>query len=122
MPIRKNIHFYISIPVVLVVALVYGFHPGLLFEISPNSSDEHNVYKAIMGLYLAFVSFWFWTLFYPNYWRTATISNVLFMLGLAFGRLLSFIFDGWPSVLFMVGFLGELTLALYGCYLLKKSN
>lgn len=118
----QHLHFYISIPIVIVVALVYGFQPNLLFDIHPNSIDEHNIFKAIMGMYLAFASFWCLALIQKNYWKAATISNILFMLGLAFGRLISFAIDGIPSPLLLLGCLGELILAFYGYYLLKNKD
>jgi hypothetical protein len=118
----QNLHFYISIPIVITVAFTYGFQPNWLFDIQPNSIDEHNVYKAIMGIYLAFASFWCLALVQKYYWKAATISNILFMCGLAIGRLISFAFDGIPSLLLCLGCLGELTLAFYGFYLLKKSK
>jgi Domain of unknown function (DUF4345) len=118
----QHLHLYISIPVVIGVALVYGFQPQLLFNIQPNSVDEHNVYKAVMGIYLTFAFFWWYGLVRHQYWKAASISNVLFMLGLALGRLVSFAIDGIPSNVLFVGFFGELVLAVYGMYQLKKSN
>lgn len=103
----------------MAVAIIYGFQPNLLFDIQLNSTDEYDMYKATMGLYLAFTSFWLYALFYKDYWRTATISNVLFMFGLVIGRLISLVIDGMPSALFVFGFFGELVLAIYGIYLLK---
>lgn len=120
--IAQNIHLYISIPIVTSVGLVYGFQPNILFEIQPNSIDEHNVYKAIMGLYLAFAMLWSVALVQKQYWKTATISNIIFMLGLAIGRLVGFAIDGIPSKVLFLGFFGEVTLALYGVYQLKKAN
>lgn len=118
----RNLHFYISIPVVATVALVYAFEPNVLFDIQPNTTDEHNVYKAIMGLYLAFASFWGLALVQNQYWRVATLSNMIFMLGLSLGRFVSFATDGLPSPLLLLGSLGELTLAAYAAYLLRKNN
>lgn len=120
--IIQNLHFYISIPIVVAVALIYGFQPNLLFDIQPNSIDEHNVYKAIMGMYLAFASFWSLALVQKHYWKAATISNMLFMVGLALGRLMSFVIDGIPSSLLLFGCFGEIIIAFYGYYLLKKSK
>lgn len=120
--IIQNLHFYISIPIVIAVALVYGFQPDLLFDIQPISTDEHNVYKAIMGMYLAFAFFWSLALIQKQHWKAATISNILFMIGLALGRLISFVIDGIPSSVLLFGCFGELILAFYGYYQLKKSN
>jgi hypothetical protein len=112
--LSKNIHLLLSVSIVIPLAFVYGFSPNYLFDIQINSSDEANVFKAIMGIYLAFASFWIIGIVKPNYWRAATISNILFMLGLAFGRIVSLICDGMPSSLLIYGTIGELVLAIYG--------
>ena len=119
---RQNLHLYISISVVTTAALVYGFQPDLLFEVSVQTTDESNIYKAIMGLYLCFAAFWVIGLKQTSYWKAATISNMLFMLGLASGRLIGFVIDGMPSAVLLLGTVGELTLALYAYSQLKKAN
>jgi hypothetical protein len=119
---RQNLHLYISIPVVAVAALVYGFQPDFLFEMSAQTIDESNIYKAIMGLYLCFAAFWCIGLKQTSYWKAATISNMLFMLGLGLGRLISFTTDGFPSLVLLLGTIGELTLAVYAYSQLKKAN
>jgi hypothetical protein len=119
---RHNLHLYISIPVVTVAALVYGFQPDLLFEVSSQTTDESNIYKAIMGLYLCLAAFWVIGLKHASYRKAATLSNMLFMFGLASGRLISFAVDGIPSIVLLLGTLGELTLAVYAYGQLKKSN
>lgn len=119
---RLNLHLFISIPVVTTAALVYGFQPDLLFEVSVQTTDESNIYKAIMGLYLCFATFWIIGLKQTSYWKAATISNMLFMLGLASGRLISFVIDGMPSAVLLLGTLGELIIAVYAYRQLKKAN
>lgn len=119
---RLNLHLFISIPVVTTAALVYGFQPDLLFEVSVQTTDESNIYKAIMGLYLCFAAFWVIGLKQTSYWKAATISNMLFMLGLASGRLISFVIDGMPSAVLLLGTLGELIIAVYAYRQLKKAN
>jgi Domain of unknown function (DUF4345) len=73
---------------------------------------------------LLFSGLWLWclALAQKHYWKAATISNILFMLGLALGRLISFAVDGIPSSLLFLGCFGELIIAFYGYYLLKKTN
>lgn len=119
---RLNLHLFISIPVVTTAALVYGFQPDLLFEVSVQTTDESNIYKAIMGLYLCFAAFWVIGLKQTSYWKAATISNMLFMLGLASGRLIGFVIDGMPSAVLLLGTLGELIIAVYAYRQLKKAN
>ncbi len=100
--------------------MVYGFFPNYFLDVTVNSLDEHSILKAIMGLYLAFASLWILGITNKKYWIVATISNVLFMLGLGFGRIVSVIFDGIPSTIFVLGTFGELVLGFYGWYQLKK--
>jgi hypothetical protein len=56
----------------------------------------------------------------PDYWKLPTISNVFFMSGLVLARFLSIILDGMPSPTFSLGILGELILALFALYQLRK--
>jgi hypothetical protein len=120
--IQKELHLIISAGIVFTVALVYGFQPTLLFDVQISSTDEHNILKSIMGLYLGFSTLWIIGILKPALWKTATISNIIFMLGLAFGRIISLFIDGIPSSVFILGTFGELILGFYGCYQIKKHN
>lgn len=82
-----NLHLTISILIVMTVALIYGFKPNLWFDVRLITIDEFNIYKAIMGLYIAFSSLWFIGIIKEKFWQTATISNCLFMFGLALEEL-----------------------------------
>jgi hypothetical protein len=110
--------------VVIPAALFYGLFPDktlpVLLDFEVHSTDLKNVFRAILGLYLAFSSLWIVGIVQPKFWKAATISNCLFMLGLGFGRLLSIVLDGIPSSLFVFGTIGELTLGFYTMYLLYK--
>jgi hypothetical protein len=117
-----NLHLIISIFIVANIAMVYGFKPDLWFDVKVLTIDEFNIYKAIMGVYIAFTSLWFVGIIKEKFWQTATISNFLFMFGLAFGRIISIIFDGIPSTVFLMGTIGELTLGFYAFYQFKKSK
>ena len=118
----KNTSLILSIVIVIPVAFVYGSKPDLLFDIHFNTIDEANVFKAIMGLYLAFASLWILGVFKANYWKFAIVSNVVFMLGLAFGRIVCLIMDGMPSTIFVLGLIGELVLGLWGLFLLTTKS
>ncbi len=115
-PFLKNLHLSISAAIVVPVGLVYGGKPDLLFEVSLQSPDEFSIFKAIMGLYLGFSFFWILGIFQKQFWKAATISNMIFMLGLAFGRLVSMFLDGLPSTVFLLGTVGELVLGVYAYY------
>jgi hypothetical protein len=120
----KNIHLIISVAVVIPIAFVYGAGNGnvffFLFDFTPSTTDMHNIFRAIMCLYLAMAGLWIFGIFNPRYWTIATISNMLFMLALALGRLISFVLDGTPSQILIFGFFGESVLALLAWLNLKK--
>ncbi|MDN3676259.1 DUF4345 domain-containing protein [Flavobacterium paronense] len=118
----KNIHLIISSLIVLPLGFIYGFQPNLLFDVTINSIDEANIFKAVMGLYLGFSTLWIIGLLKPAFWKTATMSNMIFMLGLAFGRILSMFYDGIPSTIFVIGTIGELVLGLYALYQLQLNR
>lgn len=119
---RKNLHLVIAVLIVIPVAFIYGFYPNLLFEVTINSKDEATIFKAIMGLYLGFSTLWIIGIIKPTFWKIATLSNMIFMLGLAFGRLISILFDGLPSTIFVIGTIGELVLGFYSWYVLQSKK
>jgi hypothetical protein len=122
--IRQNLHLIISAGIVIPVAFVYGLFPKTilpeLLDFSVETTDLANVFRAIMGLYLTFASLWILGIIKPDYWKAATISQILFMLGLAIGRMLSLSLDGIPSPVFYYGILGELILGIFGWYQIQK--
>jgi uncharacterized membrane protein len=118
----KNLHLFISVLIVIPAALVYGFQPNLLFDVNLDTIDEANILKAIMGLYLAFATLWIVGILNPSLWKVATVSNIIFMLGIAFGRIISLFCDGFPSGVFVIGTLGEMILGFYGCYILQREK
>lgn len=118
----NKIHLIISLCIVIPVAFVYGFKPELSFDMFLETTDEHNFYKAIMGLYLGFSALWFFGLFKTTYFKTAIITNLIFMLGLGLGRLLSLIIDGMPTSGYVFGTVAEVFLGCYGLWVLKRFN
>ena len=120
--ITTKIHLIISVLIVVPVAFIYGFNPSTQFDIYLGTIDEKNFFKAIMGLYLGFSMLWILGIFKANYLKLALVSNLIFMLGLAFGRLLSFLLDGTPTFAFIFGIIGEFLLGFYGLWALKYIN
>ena len=118
--IKKNISLIISVFIAVPIGIIYGFQPNLLFDIQLQTIDEENVFRAIMGLYLGFSLLWILGIFKNNVWQMAIVSNFIFMLGLAFGRTISIISDGIPSMIFVLGILGEVILGLYSFIIWKK--
>ncbi|MEM6514608.1 MAG: DUF4345 domain-containing protein [Bacteroidota bacterium] len=117
----NKIHLLISVVVVVPAGLIYGFRPELLLNISVQTLDEHSFHKAVMTLYFGFAGLWILGILKHTYLRAALISNVIFMLGLASGRILSMIFDGMPSSVYVFGTIGELLLGFYGLWVLNSN-
>ncbi|MEM8764847.1 MAG: DUF4345 domain-containing protein [Bacteroidota bacterium] len=123
--IAIKLHLGISALVVIFAAIVYGGAPKTLlpifFDFRLENLELKNIFRAIMGLYIAFACYWLWALKQPKYWKGATLSNILFMGGLALGRLLSLIIDG-VSVQYTIGMLLEFFMMVWGIYNLKRLN
>lgn len=113
-------HLIISVLIVIPVAFVYGFNPQQSFDMFLETIDEHNFYKAIMGLYLGFSVLWVLGIFKTNYLKFAVVTNMIFMLGLGFGRVLSIITDGVPTFGYKFGVFAELFLGFYGLWLITS--
>lgn len=118
--IITKIHLIISVLIVIPVAFVYGFNPSSEFDIHLNTVDEHNFFKAIMGLYLGFSTLWILGIFKANYLKLALVTNIIFMLSLGFGRVLSWFIDGTPTFGYQFGTFAELFLGFYGLWVLKR--
>ncbi len=116
----NKIHLIISVLIVVPVAFIYGFQPDFKFDIHLNTIDEHNLFKAIMGMYLGFSVLWVLGIFKTSYWKMATVTNIIFMLGMGFGRIISVFLDGIPTNDYIFGTIAELLLGFYGVWILRK--
>ncbi len=120
----KNTHLITCVLLLSFIALAYGISPHtilpLFFDFTVESVDLHHVFRATMGLYLGNIALWTVGILNPVYWRTATIANVIFMAGLATGRLLSLLLDGLPSPILQAGLVAETGFAIWGALNLKK--
>jgi hypothetical protein len=121
---RKNLHLAISAIILTIVSLTYGLSPNnilpKLFDFEVESIDLKHTFRATMGLYLGMAILCLFGISKTRQWRTATISNIFFMIGLAVGRIISLVVDGIPSIYFSVGIVLELTLAIWGIINLNK--
>ncbi|MCJ7529002.1 MAG: DUF4345 domain-containing protein [Methyloceanibacter sp.] len=83
------------------IALSYGIEPAALLpkflNISVAGTDQMQIFRALMCLYLAASAFWAIAAFKPAWQRVAVIWAVFFALSLAFGRLISLVVDGPAS-------------------------
>jgi hypothetical protein len=118
----KNLHLLVSISIVVPTAIVYG-SPSILtrqLNIQINTIDLSNMLKAIMCLYLGVSLVWFLGIWKTEYWKSATELNILFMLTLAMGRVLSMLTDGLPTGGYIFGVIAEFAIGLFSIYQLKK--
>jgi hypothetical protein len=83
------------------IALSYGIDPaGVLpkfLDIKVEGTDQTQIFRALMCLYLACSIFWAIAAFTPAWRRTAVVWGVFFMLSLAVGRAVSLVVDGPAS-------------------------
>jgi hypothetical protein len=123
----KNRAFLIFCAVGLVpIALGYGAKPSvsldMLFGITVDTTNLTHIMRAVMGLYLGMVVFWLWGAFKPSMVGPALAGCAVFMLGLAAGRILSFILDGMPHWLLVVYALLEIVLGVIAVILYRGNS
>ena len=121
----KNLHLPLSGTIVIVAGLVYGFHPSyvmpLLLDFEVEALALKNIFRAIMGIYIGLGIYWLMGALHPALWKSATLCNVLFMGGIALGRLISLVCDGF-SLSFFIAMVLELIFLGWGLYNLKTYN
>jgi hypothetical protein len=120
---HKNLQLSLSATIVFSVSLIYGGNPSKIlpffFDFEIQNLELQNIFRGIMGLYIGFASYWIIGILKVEHWKGATISNIIFMGGLAFGRLVSLMFDG-VSTQYSIGMLLEFVMMCWGIYNLKK--
>ena len=120
----RKMYLWISAIGLLPIALSYGAIPeqslSWLFDISVHSTNHTHVFRAIMGLYLAMLAFWILGAVCEKYERAAIQSEVVFMGGLAAGRVASILIDGWPHFLLTGYAVVEIGMAVTGIILLRQ--
>jgi hypothetical protein len=108
------------------IALSYGLAPHKILEylygFSVQSVNEAHIFRAIMGLYLALILFWLIGAYKSHLRQAALYSLVVFMLGLAAGRLISLVLDGVPHWLLLFYFFAEVVSGVLGLRLLKRAD
>jgi hypothetical protein len=106
------------------IALGYGAKPSVsldaLFGISVESRNLTHIMRAVMGLYLAMGVVWLWGAFSRSMEGPALVCCAAFMLGLAAGRMLSFVIDGMPHWLLVVYAVIEVVLGVIAIWLYRN--
>ncbi|MEO1364597.1 MAG: DUF4345 domain-containing protein [Pseudomonadota bacterium] len=108
------------------IALSYGAAPQAslpwLYGIDASGVPTRNVFRAIMGLYLAMICLWVAGALRPAIRLPALWSLFVFTLGIALGRGISLLIDGWPGPLLFIYLPAEIALAASVAWLLSKSG
>ena len=105
------------------IALGYGAKPSAsldsLFGITVDTTNLAHIMRAVMGLYFGMVVLWLWGAFKPSMAGPALVACAVFMLGLAAGRILSFVLDGLPHWLLIVYAVLEIVLGVIAVALVR---
>ncbi len=106
------------------IALSYGLVPSqsvpYLLEFPVEGTNQTHVFRAIMGLYLANVLFWLAGFAMSSLRVPALWGVLIFMSGLAAGRIASLIIDGMPNVVLIAYLLAEIVFAALAFIALRK--
>lgn len=118
-----RLYLHITAGGLALVAMGYALAPhtalGSLIDLPYEQIDQVHILRGIMGLYLGMVAFWFVAAARPEYSRPAVLSVVLFMLGLASGRIFSMAVDGMPSPFLVGATFVEIGSGVFGILILR---
>ena len=108
------------------IALAYGIAPAAtmrwLFDIDATALDARHIFRAFMGLYLALSCFWIAGALVSRLRLPALWSLFVFMVGLATGRVISLVIDGWPHPLLMFYLFLEISFGVVGWLMLRAAD
>jgi len=114
---------------VFPVALAYGAYPSislpLLYNIEITNNNLANVFRAVMGLYIAFNIFWVIGALNQSLRLSALWSLFIFYTGAGAGRVLSIVIDGMPDTIFIIYLILEILGSATSYWLVRgmqKSN
>lgn len=120
---KESVFLMIAAAGLTPIALAYGLVPAttvpMLYGVEIDSINIAHIFRAVMGLYLAMVIFWVLGATRDVLRLPALCSVVVFMAGLAGGRLLSVFLDGIPAALLVTYLVLEVGFALVAFKLAK---
>ncbi len=123
---QQKLFLLLAATFLIPVALCYGLAPQKTLTpylgIAIDNTNLTHVLRAVMGLYLGQIVFWYLGAFYIKLRRAALYSLIVFMFGLAGGRLLSLLLDGIPHWILIASLVIEFGAGCIGYVLLKKGG
>ena len=107
-------------------ALSYGINPAVVLPksmtITVEGTDQTEMLRAVMGLYLGMTIFCAIAAFTPAWRHVAVIWAVFFLYSIASGRILSLIVDGVPSRILLFYMAAELIGGTFGLLVLARER
>ena len=120
---KESIFLLVAAVGLTPIALAYGLVPAItvpmLYGVEIDSVNVTHIFRAVMGLYLAMIVFWILGATRESLRFAGLCSVVIFMGGLAMGRLLSLFLDGIPGALLVIYLILEVGFALVAFRLAK---
>jgi membrane protease YdiL (CAAX protease family) len=118
-----RLYLLAAVAIVVPIALSYGIAPANVLprflNITVDGTDQTQIFRAMMCLYLGASAFWAAAAFKPAWQRVAVIWAVIFALSLALGRMISLIVDGPASPLLDIYLVVELLAGFLGIGILE---
>ena len=119
--------FLLFVAAILVPpALSYGIDPAAVLTksmtIAVAGTDQTEMLRAVMGLYLGMTIFCVIAAFTPSWRHVAAIWAVFFLYSIAAGRILSLIVDGVPSPILLFYMAVELIGGTLGLLVLARER
>jgi hypothetical protein len=117
-----RLYLLAAVLIVTPIALSYGIDPAKtlprFLDIKVEGTDQTQIFRAMMCLYLGAVLFWAVAAFKPDWQRPAVAWAIIFALSLAVGRVISLIVDGPASRLLDIYLAVELVAGCLGLAIL----
>ena len=111
---------------IAVIGLIYLLAPHLLLDIygvDIQSPSEANIFRSGSGaLFVALAILFCLGAVNPRYTRTSLVTLFTVMSGLAVGRLVSIVADGWPHALLIAVLVIEASYAGAAAYVLRVED
>lgn len=120
---KESFFLILSAVGVFPIALVYGAYPSIslpfFYDIEITNNNLANVFRAIMGIYIAFNIFWISGALIQSMRIGALWSLFVFYIGAGSGRFLSIVIDGTPDTIFIIYLILEIIGAAISYWLIR---
>ena len=120
---KESFFLILSAVGVFPIALVYGAYPSIslpfFYDIEITNNNLANVFRATMGIYIAFNIFWISGALIKSMRVGALWSLFVFYIGAGSGRFLSIVIDGTPDTIFIIYLILEIIGAAISYWLIR---